>query len=111
MSFGKMNTFIDIVSISTIKDNEGFVNKKDHIISSVRAYKEERHGNEKWANRAVFSEATALFCFRKIPNITVTTKMVIIDCEGRYEIISVEDIKGRGMYIEVLAKKVVASNG
>jgi hypothetical protein len=41
----------------------------------------------------------------------VTTKMVIVDSDGRYEITSVEDVKGRGMYIEVLAKKVVASNG
>ena len=41
----------------------------------------------------------------------IKTKMVI-DCSGdRYEIISVEDIKNRGMYIEVLAKKVVVSDG
>jgi len=111
MSYGKMNTFIDIVSVENDKDSEGFGTISDTIIASVRAYKEARHGNEKWANRAVFSEATALFCFRRIPSIHVTTKMVIVDSDGRYEITSVEDVKGRGMYIEVLAKKVVASNG
>ena len=83
----------------------------DTIVASVRAYKEDRHGNEKWANRATFSEATALFCFRKIPDIPVSTKMVIACSDGRYEITSVEDVKGKGMYIEVLAKKVVASSG
>lgn len=67
MSFGKMNAFIDIISVETIKDNEGFGISKDTILASVRAYKEDRHGNEKWSNRAAFSEATALFCFRKIP--------------------------------------------
>lgn len=106
-----MNTLIDIISVETIKDNEGFGVPKDTIVASVRAYKEERHGNEKWANRAVFSEASALFCFRKIPHSHVTTKMTILNNDDRYEIISVEDVKGRGMYIEVLAKKVVASNG
>jgi hypothetical protein len=29
----------------------------------------------------------------------------------KYDILSVEDVKGRNMYVEVLAKKVEASNG
>jgi SPP1 family predicted phage head-tail adaptor len=111
MSFGKMNSFIDIISVETMKDSEGFSKPTDIIVASVRAYKEDRHGNEKWANRATFSEATALFCFRKIPDISVSTKMTIACSDGRYEITSVEDVKGKGMYIEVLAKKVVASSG
>lgn len=72
---------------------------------------EGRHGSERWANLAAFSEATELFRFRKLPNITVTTKHYILYEGERYDILSVEDVKGRNMYIEVLAKKVVASNG
>jgi hypothetical protein len=35
---------------------------------------------------------------------------MLIACEdGRFEITSVEDVKGRGMYIEVLAKEVKSS--
>ena len=109
MSFGKMNTLIDIVEKVTIKDTEGFRTEVDNIVASVRAYREGRHGNEKWANRAQFSEATDLFCFRRIPNVTVTTAMVVVNNEGRFEITSVEDVKGRGMYIEVLAKEVKPS--
>ena len=109
MSFGKMNTFIDIVERATIKDGEGFRTEVDNVIASVRAYREGRHGNEKWANRAQFSEATDLFRFRRIPNVTVTTAMVVVNNEGRFEITSVEDVKGRGMYIEVLAKEVKPS--
>ena len=109
MSFGKMNTLIDIVEKVTIKDAEGFRTEVDNIVASVRAYREGRHGNEKWANRAQFSEATDLFCFRRIPNVTVTTAMVVVNDEGRFEITSVEDVKGRGMYIEVLAKEVKPS--
>lgn len=109
MSFGKMNTFIDIVEKTTIKDSEGFSTETDNILVSVRAYREGRHGNEKWANRATFSEATDLFRFRCQPGITVTTAMVIVCDDGRFEITSVEDVKGRGMYLEVLAKEVKPS--
>lgn len=109
MSFGKMNTFIVIIEKVSIKDKEGFSIKTDNIVASVRAYREGRHGNEKWANRAAFSEATDLFRFRCLPDITVTTAMIIACDDGRFEITSVEDIKGRGMYIEVLAKEVKPS--
>ena len=109
MSYGKMNTFIDLVEKVTIKDPEGFRTEVDNIIASVKAYREGRHGNEKWANRATFSEATDLFRFRRIPNVTVTTSMVLVTKDGRFEITSVEDVKGRGMYIEVLAKEVIPS--
>ena len=109
MSFGKMNALIDIVEKVTIKDAEGFRTEVDSIVASVRAYREGRHGNEKWANRASFSEATDLFRFRRIPGVTITTSMVVVNKEGRFEITSVEDVKGRGMYIEVLAKEVKPS--
>ena len=78
MSFGKMNTFIDITEKQTVKDTEGFSTETDIVLASVRAYREGRHGNEKWANRAQFSEATDIFRFRCIPGVTVTTAMVIV---------------------------------
>lgn len=109
MSYGKINTFIDIIEKVTTKDPEGFRTEVDNIIASVRAYREGRHGNEKWANRALFSEATDLFRFRRIPNVSITTAMVVVNKEGRFEITSVEDVKGRGLYMEVLAKEVVPS--
>lgn len=56
-----------------------------------------------------FSEATDLFRFRTIPGVRVTTDCFIL-CDGdRFDITSVEDVKGKGMYIEVLAKKVTPS--
>ena len=100
-----MNTFIDIITTEPIKDDEGFVNTGDTILASLRAYKEDRHGNEKWANRAAFSTATALFRFRKIPNLEIAASMIIVCADGRYRIVSAEDVKGRNMYIEALAEK------
>ena len=111
MSFGKMNTRISIAIETIVKDAEGFATKTDTILASVHAYREGRHGSQKWVNRAAFSEATDLFCFRKIPGLIVTTEHVIL-CDGeRYEITSVEDVKGRNMYLEVLAKRIEATHG
>jgi len=104
-----MNTFIDIIEKVTVKDSEGFITEIDNIVASVKAYREGRHGTEIWANRAAFSEATDLFRLRCIPGVTVTTAMLIVCEDGRFEITSVEDVKGRGMYIEVLAKEVKSS--
>lgn len=106
MSFGKMNTFIDLIRTETVKDTEGFAHAGDIIVASVRAYKEDRHGNASWANRAAFSTATALFQFRVIPGLAVEPGMGIVCGDSRYRILSVEDVRGRGMYVEVLAEKV-----
>ena len=109
MSFGKMNSFIEIVKKSIDTDNEGFKTEKLKIIAKVRAYREGRHGSEKWANRAAFSTATDLFRFRCIPHIEITTDMLILCDNRKFEITSVENVKGRNMYIEVLAKEVKPS--
>jgi head-tail adaptor len=106
MAIGKLNTFIDIITTEAIKDTEGFVTTGDRVLASVRAYKEDKHGSEKWANMAAFSEATALFRFRKIPTLKVDTTQLIVCADGRYRIVSAEDVRGRGMYIEVLAEKL-----
>ena len=111
MSFGKMNGFADIVATKRVKDSEGFSTTVDEVLASVRVYREGRHGSQRWANLAAFSEATDLFRFRTIPDLKITTDHFILCNDERFNIISVEDIKGRGMYTEVLAKKVVASRG
>ena len=46
---------------------------EDKVLAEVRAYHEARHGSERWANRAAFSEATDLFCFRAIPGVEIST--------------------------------------
>ncbi len=106
MSFGRMNTLISVVREVVTKDAEGFTSKVNQVLASSFACREGRHGSQKWVNRAAFSEATDLFRFRIIPTLNVTTAHVILCGDNRFEITSVEDVKGRGMYIEVLAKKV-----
>ena len=109
MSFGKMNSFVEIVQKSIDTDNEGFKTENLKTVAKFRAYREGRHGSEKWANRATFSTATDLFRFRCIPHIEITTDMLILCDNRKFEITSVENVKGRNMYLEVLAKEVKPS--
>ena len=111
MSFGKMNGFADIVKTRQVKDSEGFTHTEDEVLASIRVYREGRHGSQRWANLAAFSEATDLFRFRCIHGLTVTTDHVLVTADGRYDIVSAENVKGRGMYIEVLAKRSEATVG
>lgn len=111
MSFGKMNGFAVIKSIYKDKDDEGFKKDTELIIATVRCYREGRHGSKRWVNLSAFTDATDLFRIRSIPDINITTDYVL-DYQGeRFKIISVENVKGRGMYIEILAKKVDGAVG
>lgn len=104
-----MDQHIQIVKTVNQKDSAGFVNKQDEVLASVRAYKEEKNSTEKWVNLATFSSATCSFRLRVIPNVSVTTEMVIISENDRYQIISVENVKNRGTYLKVLTTKVEVS--
>ncbi len=104
-----MDAFIDIVRVKRDTDSEGFKEGTEEILASVRAYREGRHGSEKWASRAAFSSATDLFRFRAVPGVKVTAEMTIVCNGSRFQISSVEDVKGRGMYLEVLAEEVKPS--
>ncbi len=106
MGLGKMTDFIELVATDRVKDADGFTVDTARVIATLRAYFEQRHGNRTWANRAAFSTATALFRCRKYPGLTIDTSMFIVCNHGRYKILSVEDVKGRGMYFEILADKI-----
>lgn len=111
MGLGLMNKPAQLCEKTFVIDSEGFSSQRVAVLANIRVFVEGRHGSERWANLAAFSEATELFRFRRIPNVKVTTKQYIIFNDEEYDILSIEDVKGRNMYIEVLAKKVVASNG
>lgn len=70
-----MRTPVSILRTETVKDSEGFSSQRDVVLAEVRAYHEARHGSERWANRAAFSEATDLFRFRAIPSVEISTAL------------------------------------
>jgi len=104
MSFGRMNEHITIIRVHHEKDTDGIATPRDEVLARVRAYHEQRHGNVKWANRAAFSEATALFRFRVIPGLTIEPLYIMVCRLKRFEVLSVEVLKGQ--YVELLAREV-----
>lgn len=106
MGLSRMDRFIKIVREDHIIDSEGFNLPTVEVLAKVRAYREGRHGSRKWANRAAFSDATDLYQFRVIPNLEIKTDMLIYDGDSHFKITSVENIKGRNMYVECLVKEV-----
>lgn len=104
MSFGKMTTPIVIKSIHYTKDDDGFRVPAETTVASVHAYFEPKNATEKWTNRALLKDTSALFQFRFIPGVPIDNRMVI-DCLGeRYSIISVENVRQKNMYYEVTGK-------
>lgn len=111
MALGAMTRKAAIVRYSKATDQDGFSVEAEETVAAIRCYREGRHGSERWASLAAFTEATDLFRFRRIPGVAVDETMTIV-CEGsRYRILSVEDAKGRGMYVEALAKRSETADG
>ncbi len=110
MSYGKMNSRIDILSTAPLRDNEGFVTQGEHIVLSLRAYKEDRRGTTKWANMAAFTTATTLFRIRKPAKVHIDTSLYIRHGDERYNILSVENVRERGLYLEILAEKNIPTS-
>lgn len=102
----KLKHFVELFRVENGTDAEGFPLKQDTLLASVRAYREDRYGSETWKNRSLFSKATVLFRIRKIPEIMLDNRCVVVTDDGRYNILSVEDIRHKGMYWEILAEKV-----
>ena len=111
MAIGRMREKARITRLVHVTDAMGFAGEEEITLREIRCEKEGRHGSERWANLATFSEATDIFRFRVIPGLKVSEDMFIIHNGERYNILSVETVKGRGMYLEVMAKANRSSDG
>ena len=107
----KFNRTIEIRKDIFALDAEGFSQKQSVSVAEIKAYREGRHGSTMWSNLAAFSTATDLFIIRRIPGVTVSTDMYILDGDTKFDIESVEEIKGKKLYVQILARKVEATGG
>ena len=111
-NIGQMNTTIDIITTEPYKDAEGFVTRGDRILATVKSYKETRNTTARWERiigSAAFANVAAFFRFRKISGLDVKASHFIADSEGRYNIVSAEDVRGKGMYVEALCERLEGS--
>lgn len=97
---------IALLRIALATDEAGFRTETEVPIAHVSAYREDQYGSEVWKNRSLFSKATTLFRIRPIPKVALDNRCVVLCSDGRFNILSVEDIRHRGLYWELLAEKV-----
>lgn len=111
LRIGRLTATLTILQKIFVKDEYGFKSYTLEPLATVPCYRERRNGSLKWTNDATFAEATDLFQFRAVPGVEFTTDHVI-ECGGdHFTPLSVEDIKGRGVYIQTPARKVVSTSG
>lgn len=112
MGFSQMDVFIQIIAREPVKDAEGFGNQQDIVLFAGRAYKSVTSGGtERWRNEAAFSEELTAFRFRRVPGLKITTEHFIVDEEGRYNITKVDNVSGRGMYVNLTASLIQPAKG
>lgn len=110
-TLGQMTGFLKIIEVEHTTDAEGFAVNTDKVIATVRAYREGRHGSQWWVNMSAFTDATDLFRIRAIPGLEVTPDHVLEWDGERFQITSVESVKGRGLYVDMMAKKATPTKG
>ena len=111
LRIGRLTATLTILQKIFTKDENGFKSHTLEPVATVPCYRERRNGSLKWTNDATFAEATDLFQFRAVPEVPFSTDYVI-ECDGeRFTPLSVDDIKGRGIYIQTPARKVVSTVG
>lgn len=106
MSVGLLREHITLHQPQVHADPAGFIIRELVEVATVRAFVEQRRATGAWVNRAAYSSATMLFRFRTIPGLSVDERMVIQWQGKRYEVDSVENIRGR--YVEVLARRLTS---
>ncbi len=111
MSISEIKTPIQILSVKWGKDEDGFRTAEETIVACVRAKKEDKNVTEKWQNRTTLQSANAIFTFRSIPGIEITSDMVILCGDKRYNILSVENVRQRNMYMQVTVGLEVTPDG
>ena len=99
---GKMNVYRKIKT----QDADGFTVQTEELMFTVRCYREGRLGGTSEANLTLQTAATDIFQVEAIPGFEFTREYLIEHNGQRFEILDVDAVKGRGFYVEILAKRL-----
>ena len=103
---GKYNKKIKIVKISTVEDNDGFVQENTSVIATMWASVKTTRGYTLIANDTDFEKAYTNFTIR-YPRTNITRDMLIEFNNERYSIEYLNNINEENIELEIQAKKVV----
>ena len=106
LRLGKFTGRLTILQKVRTQDDEGFGTQSEVEVASARCYREGRMGSTRWENLAAFTEATDLFQIEKPAGLTLTRGYMLEHNGERFEILDIERIKGHGLYLQILAKRI-----
>lgn len=99
-----MHTQIRIVEPTYGKDADGFPTVSERTVAQIPCRMEVKNATEKWTLRSDLKEANAILTFRCIRGVTITRFMTVYIGDEMYDIVNVEDVRGRGMYTQLIVK-------
>lgn len=115
-----LNAKIEFKLKTITKDADGFQSIVWENKGTARAAMEHKTGDldgieSKNARRtgvvAVYATEKVYFTVRKNPNIEITNDLTIFHDSDKYDILEINNTKGRGMYTRILAERVEMTNG
>lgn len=106
MSKTEYGSFVDI---DYFTDDEGFRLTKERLLDTVPITVEHKAATEKWINNALLSDASAVVRLR-YPSFCISTKTALIIGEKRYNILSVENVRDRNRWLELVVREEVMAN-
>lgn len=98
-----------LVDVEYFTDSEGFRIKKERLLDTVPISVERKSTTEKWMNSAMLSEASAVVRLR-YPTFCISTKTALLIGEKRYNILSVENVRSRNRWLELVVREEVCSD-
>jgi SPP1 family predicted phage head-tail adaptor len=104
MQIGELRTRITLQSRSNTTNAGGFQSPSWATIADVWAKWDNAHGSEVWAAQSVQAEAPATVTVRYRTGLDTTC--AVFKGSDRYEIISIDDIHDRHVWLELKVRKM-----
>ena len=92
-------------------DDEGIEVNKWSIVNELWCSVENRSGSQKWGEGRYDSEVTTLFTYWWVPGVEITPAMRLRYRGDPYDIISVDNIRGENIEVEIRASKKDRAQG
>jgi len=110
VSFGKMTTPVVLIGLGEYSiGDDGSAVDNPYNIKRTFAYMEQRNFGKRWINLAEWTEASVMFrlCFDPSLVLDDIRRVQVDKPSGKtYKVLSIENVRGRSMYIEILAELI-----
>ena len=106
LRLGKFTGSLTILQKVRTQDSDGFTSQTENAVAAVPCYHERRDASTRWEHLTTFTEVTDLFQIKRLPDVELSRSYVLESGGDRFEILYIEPIKGRDVFLQILARCV-----